>query len=591
MERVLKHICIAIVAVVFLSGFATYGRPARKAREHLSANNDRRTEYPDSLRLTYLYIDGIEALDIAGDTLLAERLWRQAVAEDSTYAPALYRLAQLTAARGDTKGAAALAARVYRADSADRWYAQLYARALLSEGSYAEALPLYRRLTAIDPHDPDNYRILALLYARMQLPFSAIATLDTAQMRFGRHRELSDMKQQLLFTTGQFEKAVTEGRRMVESFPYDVESYISLSEAYSATGRDSLAHAALNDALKIDSTDLNVWQALGHFYEQRRRYRDYLAVERRLFADDRIPLSKKIERFDRLTSNVDFYREHYFRINDLASTLAVRYPQSRDVVALYGRHLTATGNIDHALEYYKRHLDDENPDLDLYMAVIQIESYLQHTDSMSHYLDRALRLFPDNAALLADMGHLKGIEERYDEAVASYREALRFADNDTLRGELWGYIGDVYHMKGDMRRTWRAYDRSLSYYPDNASVMNNYAYFLTLENRSLDRALDMAERVMKIEGSNPTFIDTYAWVLYKIGRLDEAKRAMQQALSLDTRRSADLAAHYGDILWDLGETFMAETYWQRAVERGFDSERMKTHVEQMKQRFSDEDKR
>ena len=101
MERVLKHICIAIVAVVFLSGFATYGRPARKAREHLSANNDRRIEYPDSLRLTYLYIDGIEALDIAGDTLLAERLWRQAVAEDSTYAPALYRLAQLTAARGE----------------------------------------------------------------------------------------------------------------------------------------------------------------------------------------------------------------------------------------------------------------------------------------------------------------------------------------------------------------------------------------------------------------------------------------------------------------------------------------------------------
>ena len=96
---------------MFLSGFATYGRPARKVREHLSANSDRRIEYPDSLRLTYLYIDGIEALDIAGDTLLAERLWRQAVAEDSTYAPALYRLAQLTAARGDTKGAAALAAR------------------------------------------------------------------------------------------------------------------------------------------------------------------------------------------------------------------------------------------------------------------------------------------------------------------------------------------------------------------------------------------------------------------------------------------------------------------------------------------------
>jgi tetratricopeptide (TPR) repeat protein len=63
-----------------------------------------------------------------------------------------------------------------------------------------------------------------------------------------------------------------------------------------------------------------------------------------------------------------------------------------------------------------------------------------------------------------------------------------------------------------------------------------------------------------------------AWVLYKLGRYAEAKKYMQQALSLDRQQSAELALHYGDILYALGEEFMAKTYWRKALERGADKE-------------------
>ena len=144
-------------------------------------------------------------------------------------------------------------------------------------------------------------------------------------------------------------------------------------------------------------------------------------------------------------------------------------------------------------------------------------------------------------------------------------------------------------MQGDTRRTFKAYDRSLRYFADNVMVLNNYAYFLTIAGQNLDKAFAMASRVMELESGNSTYIDTYAWVLYKLGRLEQAKRAMQQALSLDRRQSADLAAHYGDILWDLGEKFMAETYWKRAVERGSDKAEMESHIEMMKNRSSSTD--
>ena len=101
-------------------------------------------------------------------------------------------------------------------------------------------------------------------------------------------------------------------------------------------------------------------------------------------------------------------------------------------------------------------------------------------------------------------------------------------------------------------------------------VLNNYAYFLSLEGRDLERALAMAGRAIVLEENNPTYLDTYAWVLYRLGRYDEAKKTMQQALSLDRSQSPDLQLHYGDILAALGEKFMAEVYCKKALEGGYD---------------------
>lgn len=59
-------------------------------------------------------------------------------------------------------------------------------------------------------------------------------------------------------------------------------------------------------------------------------------------------------------------------------------------------------------------------------------------------------------------------------------------------------------------------------------------------------------------------------MLYGLGRLDEAKRYLRTALSLDRTGNPELRLHYGDILASLGENYMAEVYWRRALEGGYD---------------------
>ena len=135
---------------------------------------------------------------------------------------------------------------------------------------------------------------------------------------------------------------------------------------------------------------------------------------------------------------------------------------------------------------------------------------------------------------------------------------------------MWGAIGDLYHEMGKDKRAFKAYGKALGYNPENVLVLNNYAYYLSLLDKDLEFALQMSEKAVNIESNNASYVDTYAWILHRLGRNEEAKKAMIQALSLSAQRQPSLLIHYGDILWALGEKFMADTYWKKAVDLGYD---------------------
>ena len=470
---------------------------------------------------------------------------------------------------------------------------------------YGEALKVFRRLMEENPKDPDNYRIVAALYEQRQSPFQALVTLDSAELRFGRIPLLSSMKRRLLVATNQIDKALDEARAMVEEYPYEAEHHVVLADLYAADRKDSLALAEYRTALAIDSTNVQTLMSLSDFYAGRQDYRSLLATTRRLFLSDDFPIELKIKRFEDFTTDTRFYREYYFQLNDLASTLAIRYPDDARVVELYARHLIASGELKQALALYKNHLGDEPPVEDYYRMVIDIESYLQRPDSVDRYVTRALELFPEKVDFHISKGHVMSYSKQHDQAIRAYRESLRYADTDSLRSVIWGMIGDTWHQKAlgndsipeellfaqakkgkkgidrrAMKECYKSYEKSLDYWPDNALVLNNYAYFLSLEERDLDRALVMSSRVVALTDNNPTYLDTQAWVLYKMGCTEEARKILQKAVALDGQKSPELMVHYGDILHELGEQFMAEVYWRQALEKGYDARQIEERLKQ-----------
>ena len=557
----------------------------------------------DSMRSLYKYTDALKRRYIYSDTAGAQALLNEAVEIDSLYAPALYELTRDGVEQPQIDEQTIENARkAYLSDTTNRWYAAIYAQSLVIAGRHDEAIPLYQRLMKIDRQNPDYYRILALIYQQRQQPFSALAILDSADMRFGKIAYLANMKRHILLSTGQIDRAIDEAKQIVDAAPYEQSNVLSLGETYAAAGRDSLARITLEQALKMDSTNIDALTIYADFCSSKRDMHTYLKTLRTLYAQEGFPLERKIELFNRLTQDRKFYSEHFYALGAMASTLIMYNPDHKGVIDLYANHLIAGGQLDLALDLFKRHLKDEPPVMDYYMAVVDIEEYLGRTDSMDYYLARSMERFPNDAVFQIRKANRQYIKGDLHGAIATFDEALGFAQNDTVRGELWGYIGDAYHaiadrarlkkLKADtvkaypvrlsekaaMKRCYEAYDNALKLWSDNVLVLNNYAYFLSVQNTNLERALEMSKRATTLEQNNSTYIDTYAWILYMMGRLDEARTQMRQALSLDRSGSAELPLHYGDILYAMGEKFMAETYWRRALEAGADPKRIEQRM-------------
>ena len=532
------------------------------------------TSLPDSTRKQWLYTDAVKRLVIYGDSVEARRLTVEALAVDSLYAPANHLLSRVATNRNQ---AATAALRAYKSDSENHHYLASAAEALVRSGRYKEAVELYKRLTE-KCNEPDYFRILSLLYESDQRHFSAIAVLDSAEMRFGHIPQLSRMRQQLYIATKQFEKAEKEAQKLVEEAPYIPENHLLMAELYASTGRDSLALKSYSKAIEADSTNLTSWLALGDYFFRQRNYSAYLGIVGRLFDNKDVPVKNKIEQFKALTSNITFYRNNFPQINGLANKLAIHYPDNPRVAELYARHLIASGQVATATEVYKRLLNRNKPKKEELVQIIELENYMGRADSVELYLEIALQHFPADGNLRATRGHLHSMAGRHSEAIASYNEALKYTQNDTLRSQLWGYIGDMEHSRGEAKRAYKAFDKALKYHSENSSVLNNYAYFLAVEGRNLTQALEMARLATTLSQNNATFLDTLAWVLYRMGEFEEAKKYMQQAMSLDRRSSAELALHYGDILDALGEEFMAQTYWRKALERGYDADEIDKRI-------------
>jgi tetratricopeptide (TPR) repeat protein len=193
------------------------------------------------------------------------------------------------------------------------------------------------------------------------------------------------------------------------------------------------------------------------------------------------------------------------------------------------------------------------------------------------YLLEGLRRYPSDARFAFMLGGASIELDRDDDAISYYTAAVEL---DPRMVDAWVQLAILYDQRGMADSSDALYRRALRLEPDNALALNNLSYSLSQRNIRLDEARAMAWRAVQSEPQNPAYLDTYAWVLYKLGEYQEARFYIERAISVGG--NATHYEHLGDILLALQEHAPAVSAWRQALARDPSRIRIQQKIDQLK---------
>ena len=180
---------------------------------------------------------------------------------------------------------------------------------------------------------------------------------------------------------------------------------------------------------------------------------------------------------------------------------------------------------------------------------------------MTELVDKSVEMHPDDAGLHYLKLQYCSISRDTLGIIAQCEEMIRCSENDKEnKVKALGILGDTYYARGDRKLAYRTYDAALKVDPEYIPVLNNYAYFLCEEGSKLKKALKMSAVTVEKEPDNPTYLDTYGWLLYLLKKPAKAKPYFKHAMIYGGKNSAVVLYHYSKVLEALGEKDLADYY-------------------------------
>lgn len=490
------------------------------------------------------------------------------VASDVSNDAAWYYMGQVALHEADIALAEECFRKAAELDPGNFWYRYRLAK-LYSFTSKEVAVEMYERLMDDFPKKSDLYFEMVELYIAQQELDKALETIDEIEKVFGPTEGLAVYAYRILYTLGREDEALERLRKYNSRYssPYvlTILADIELSEY-----DDSTAVSYYDEALEIDSSYSPALIGKAEACRMSRRYGEYFPTLDRFVENPTAGSEEKTDYLSALVEKSDpnFIRRFQPQIDTTMMKLAQAHPGDSLVYNLRGLYYFYTGRGEDAVVQFRECVDAYPESLDAAATLVEFLMYDQRWEELSESGREAFARFPGETAFLemASMGDYN--LGRYDKVLEICDKVLEVAPADssaTLRA--WSTKGDIYHTLGDSKKAYKAYDKALKINPDYIYVLNNYAYYLSLEGRKLKKAYEMSRKTVEAEPDNATYLDTFGWILYLRGELQEAKSFFKNAMLHGGKDSAVILDHYADVLYALKEYDLAFVYWNLALQK------------------------
>ena len=502
---------------------------------------------------------------------------------DPKSSAAMYELADIHATNKDFTSASLLLEKAIEINPGNSWYKQLLAQIYQQTRKFDEAAVLYTELVKSDPENLEFLYSKALMLTNAQKYPEAIEAYRQLETKTGINDQISVAIQELYVLNKQPEKAFAEIEKLIQSDPSQPRYYGLMADLYQSVGDSENALKYYNKILQIDPESGFVHFSLANYYLENNDAEKSFAETKKGFESKNVELQTKMQLYMMLVSNRDEAKLTDEREAELIQVLLENHPGDAMVYTIQADYLLRKGQLKEGRVALLNAIEGGNNDFMLWERLLFIDNDLQDWSALHEHGQKAAGLYPNQPSVYLLDGVACIQLEKYDEAIVILDEGMDFiVDNQPLKGQFLMLKGEALYKLNQVDEAFKLFDRSVELSPDNYVGLNNYAYYLSLVGRDLDKAERMSGKVIERFPDNATYLDTYAWVLFKKGNYTLAKFYMESAIKNSTEISAVMFEHYGDILFMLNKLDEAKQYWEKAMNNGGTSEVLKRKIKEQK---------
>lgn len=476
---------------------------------------------------------------------------------------AYYTKSLLHAQAGDYETALELAEKTVEMDPSDF----TYNNHLMSLYKVTNNIPaVITVLNNLEPHYPNNKLILRekiLLQHVSGDSDAALQSYEEAVARVGKSDTLDVVKSEVLLDQGRYAdvQKLLEPWYQQQSMLKEVYGYLAV--AYNRSAETKKAIRIIEDGLKYTDNAL-LYFDLADIHSSGNKSREAHAALKKAFESTDVEYVEKHRVMSQITAGENILTAA--QKQDLADVLITQYPRIADNYVFKADGLWQNNQLGEARALYLTALGISPKEEDTWRRLINVEIAMNALDEAIGHGQEALIHFPGHVVLNYFVGMAYFLKEDTDNARMHLEEALNNSEreNDYVKSMVYGSLGDLYHKLDMVAVSDAAYEEAIKLDESNASALNNLAYYLSLRKERLDKAAEYAQRANELDPTSGTFQDTYAWVLFQQGNYTEAHKWIEKAVK-NSKPSAVVLEHYGDILSMVGKEMEAVKQWQRAL--------------------------
>ena len=556
--------CLLLASILFSCGSARNSSISSK-NSVSQAEVDPLT--PEERRKFNYYLLEAVRLKEKGETDAAYEMYSHCLALDSSSAVTQYELGKLSMYLGQAEKGEQLLLKAMRTAPDNYWYKETLAGYYQRKGEISKGIDVIEGMANQFPSRLEPLIALVDLYSRNKDYEKVVYTLDRLEKLDGKSEQISMEKFRMYRMMDNNEKAFAEIENLAKEYPYEMRYLTMLGDVYMENGMEAEAYATFRQVLEKEPGYAPAMLSMASYYEkvgEDSLYRvqlDSLLLNRKVESGTKVNIMRQLimrsERGDRDST----------QIVGLFNSMLAQEQENADVAMLAAQYLLSKRMDEEAKPVLRQVLDIDPENKPARLQLLSFAISKENLDEVIQLCAPAVEYMPEALEFYYYWGIAHYQKKQHDEALEVFKKGVRQVGPESdknMVSDFYSIMGDLYHIKKMNAEAYAAYDSALVYKPDNIGALNNYAYYLSVERKDLDKAEEMSYKTVKAEPTNNTYLDTYAWILFEKGKYVEARIYIDQALQNGGDTSSVIVEHGGDIYFYNGEPEKALEYWKQA---------------------------